>query len=368
MTGKEKISLQQFMLLVILFNVGSAIIFMPSIVTMEANRDAWLSVILAIALTFPAIIVFHHLAKRFPFLTMVEYSEMVLGKWIGKLFSLMFLFGYIALEVCLTLFNIGSFLTTHFLIGTPIEAVYIVLMTGIIIACRLGLEVFSRTTQIIIPILIILVFSFFLSTIPLVKFQQLQPILEDGIGPVISGSLPLIGFPLIGSAAFLMIFPNLNQTENRGRTFYIAYFIAGFLLFLMTILCILVLGADGTRNSLFPTYEVATKIKIGQFIQRIEALISAFWFVSTFVRLIILYYVLVIGIAKLAQVKQYKPFTLPLGMWIVAVTIIIDPSNDFLIQFDKDILWLHAFILCFVLPMVILVVAKWRKLTNEKEK
>ena len=231
MFENSKINARQLMLLVILFNIGSAIIFMPSLLATEAKQDAWLSVLLAVGITLLVLPLYITLASRFPNMTLVEYSEEILGKWLGKTVSLLFLVGYIALEASLTLNNIGAFMTSQIMAKTPIEAIYIIFLCIVIMGTRLGLEVFSRSVEMFFPLLVLLFIILVLFIIPQVEFKNIQPVLENGIKPVIRGSLDLIGFPLIGSVTFLMILPYVNQSRKSGKAFFAGILIAGAILF-----------------------------------------------------------------------------------------------------------------------------------------
>ncbi|HHW74522.1 MAG TPA: GerAB/ArcD/ProY family transporter, partial [Firmicutes bacterium] len=81
---QEKIANRQlfFILFIIRCNIGVA--FLPALTTADALQDAWISEIVQF---FPAallLIYFGSLSIRFPELTLVQYSEKLLGRWPGK--------------------------------------------------------------------------------------------------------------------------------------------------------------------------------------------------------------------------------------------------------------------------------------------
>ena len=107
-----KISGRQLMVLVVLYTIGDSILVLPTIVTAEAKQDAWISGLLAIALG-PLMMTFLYqsLAKCFPDLTVIEFSEKILGIWIGKFVAFLFVI-YFFMTASTYLREIGDFVNT----------------------------------------------------------------------------------------------------------------------------------------------------------------------------------------------------------------------------------------------------------------
>lgn len=89
MQENGKIESRQFMILVTLFSVGSFLL-LPKFIVEEAKQDAWISVIVLVGLGLLLAWLYKTLGGLFPNMTLVEYSEKILGRWIGKITSFLF--------------------------------------------------------------------------------------------------------------------------------------------------------------------------------------------------------------------------------------------------------------------------------------
>ena len=67
---------------------------LPTIAATFAKQDAWMTPVIS---SFPGIVVIllvTELGRRFPGMTIIEYLQVILGKWIGKVVGALYLFFY----------------------------------------------------------------------------------------------------------------------------------------------------------------------------------------------------------------------------------------------------------------------------------
>lgn len=117
---------------------------------------------------------------------------------------------------------------------------------------------------------------------PQIELEKIQPVFEKGTQPILRAVLMNLGFPYLELVLFLMIYPYVNQIKEAEKGFFVGILISGIMLSLITILCISVLGADEAANEHFPSFTLAQKINIGDFIQRVEAIMAGLWVISIF--------------------------------------------------------------------------------------
>ncbi len=365
MLENGKIGARQFMILVILFTVGTSILLAPSLLVTEAKQDAWIAGILGVGVGLLSVWLYNTLGNLFPNKTLVEYSEGILGKWIGKAISLLF-FSFTFTLTALVLRNIGDFMTIKILPETPIESLHIIFLFIVIMGTRLGLEVLARSAEILFPwfILLFLLLVFFL--FPQIKFENIQPILEEGIKPVLGSAIPFIEFPFLELVIFLMIFPYVNRTKEAGKAFLVGTTIGGIILIILTGLVTLVLGTDITSMDMYPTYEIAKKINLGDFLQRIEAIVAVMWFISIYFKLTICFYTSVLALGQTFKLKDYRSLTLPLGMILIVYSLVVSPNIVYNITVTPKVMVPHGLIVGFFLPLLLLGVASFRKKRQSK--
>lgn len=361
MTEPGKISARQFSILVTFHLIGTAILVIPSILALEAKRDAWIAALLAEGAALLIMLLYVSLGSRFSEMTFAEYMEVILGKWIGKTISMLFFIAFPLLAASLALRNVGDFMTTLIMPETPIVAIHLLFLGVVVIGVRLGLEPFARTAELFFPWVVLLFFIMIASIAPQIKPENLQPLFEQGLKPVIKAAVPMIGFPFVEPVIFLMLFPYVNQAAKTGKALFSGVVLGGCCLFIVTILTILVLGPDQAARHPFPSYMLAKKISVGQFFERIEVIMAIMWFTAIYFRLTIFLYVTVLGIAQTLNVKDYRFLTLPLSMIIIVLSIVTVPSTTYLLEFNQKIWPLYAATFGLVLPLLLLVISVIRK-------
>jgi spore germination protein KB len=360
MAKKEKIEAAQFRKLISLYIIGTAILLIPSVLTSEAKQDAWLSAIVGMSAGLLLVWLYHTLGSFFPSKTLVEAIKEVFGKWIGTLLSFLF-FTFSLILTTLVLRNLGDFLTSSMFPETPIPAIHIVYLCIVVIGVRYGISNIARTSDLFSPWIFSLFFIFVLLLIPKFEWKHIQPILAKGVTPVLHSSFPYIGFPFLELVLLLMIFPSVKSPKKAGKAFFTGTLIGGLVLFTITLISIFVLGAESTASNIYASFELAKKIEIGEFIQRVEVIIALIWFITIFFKLIICFYITVFCLSQTLNLSDYRPLTLPMAMILLPLSIIISPNISYLISFDTTVWPLYALTFGLVFPFILLVGAIIKK-------
>ncbi|MFJ7183710.1 GerAB/ArcD/ProY family transporter [Lysinibacillus xylanilyticus] len=363
---KEIISSRQFMIITLLFSIGTAILFLPASVTIEAKQDAWIAAIIGVVLSLPLIKLFVAFGNRTPTLTFVEANEKILGSFFGKFTSIGFIL------ICLLssgelLYFIGLFMRTEIMPETPTMAFAFLFSIIIIYAAFLGIEVFARSAEILFPIFMLIFIIFVICISPSIKIENLQPILETPKKSIFFSMIrfiSLFSFPL---AVLLTIFPSaVNVQKSAQKGFYIGSIIGGIVLVTIITLCILVLGPENTASRTFPSYSLAKRISIGNFLQRIEVILATMWIISIYIRTFMYFYAAVVGIAQICKIKNHRPLIFPLGMIILGISQIVHPNIIHSDIYNRDTWPIFSFVVLVFLPLVLLIVAKIRKINGNQ--
>ncbi|MDQ0883545.1 endospore germination permease [Peribacillus sp. V2I11] len=369
MLENGKIGVRQFTILVFLFTIGGIILIIPSMLASEAKQDAWISAILALGIGVLVIPLYRALGSRFPDKSLVEYSEGILGKWLGKTISLLFC-SYFFVNAALTLRSIGEFMTTQIMPETPIQAIFIIYLGIVIMGTRIGLEPLSRAAEIFFPCVIFLFLLLALSLLPQIKIENIQPMLEEGIKPLFRAVIPYIGSTFLELVVFLMFVPYNNRIQNIGKALWIGTLMGGIMLTIISLLTILVIGADLTESQVYPSYVLAKKINVGNFLTRIEVMMAIIWFLTIFFKLTVFLYATALSLAQTLKLKAYRFLTLPLGMILVVFTLVLNPNLIYIKTFNKDILIYYSLTYGLFFPLLLLgvaVIRKKRESGSEKE-
>lgn len=163
-----------------------------------------------------AIYMYSKFAKLYPKLTLIEVIQKAFGKWIGTILSLLTLMYFLIVTVG-SMRELSEFVTSEILPRTPIPAVLILFMVIVIMATRLGIEVIGRAGEIFTPMIIILFLILTVAIIPQMEIVRLLPILEDGIKPVVRGSISITAYTFLEPIVFLMFLPLCTPTTKDNQ-------------------------------------------------------------------------------------------------------------------------------------------------------
>lgn len=119
-------------------------------------------------------------------------------------------------------------------------------------------------------------------------------------------------------------------------------------------LSILVLGAGDTARHLYPSYALAQEINIGEFLDRVEAVMAILWFFSIYFKLTIYFYGMTLGLAQLAGLKETRILMLPMGMLLLIGAITVSPNTIF---FNQLATYWSLYDMTYVLGFLLLLLA-----------
>lgn len=362
----EKISItkiQALMLGITSITVTGHLLFIP-VITIYAGRDSWISLLLAI---IPAMLIGFTVAllsQRYQGYSMVEYCQIILGKWFGKMVVIIFLF-YFFHEATISIRGFGEFYTSAVTPRTPIMVFLIAMLVLAGYAVRCGLEVIARTNQVILVSLIPIGFLASALTHKDKDYRNFLPILEDSFGPVWDGMLPIIS---LYSSIFVlsMIFPFVNDTKQLKRYSIITMIILVVMFIGPVTGVVAIYGAERAQGLYFPTFLTLRDIEIGA-LQRLDILGILLWSLGSFSKITLFLYAIVLGIAQLFKLEDHKILVVPVGALVAIVSILNSEDLIGIFRFLKNYYPLYVTFVCLILPLVLLMFSQIKK-AREKVK
>lgn len=346
---KQTISGQQGIYLVILFIFGSTLVMGTG---GKGKNDTWLSVILAILLSIPVLLMYARILSRYPGRDLDDILEEVFGKIAGRLFGLIFTwFSFHLGALVLRIFS--EFMSTVALPETP-QIVNIIIFSLIcVIGVKSGIETLAKCGGyfIIYAILILIIFAFL--TIPNIKPDNLLPIMGNGIKPVLQGAFQSFANPFCQLVVFMMVFDSLG-TQSPGYKVYIkALMIGGFFVTLVVVRNIMVLGASTFQTVYFPSYAAISRINIGNFLQRLEISVAIEFIFCCYIKISICLLAATKGVSKLFGFKDYRFIVTPVGLLMANLAYIVYDSIMEQFEWAEDIWSYYAFPFQVIFPFFI---------------
>ena len=194
------------------------------------------------------------------------------------------------------------------MILTILYAIY----KGIEVLVRVGELLFFLVYLMAIIGVLLMVFS------GLIQLDNLKPILENGIMPVLKVSLTqTINFPFGEMVVFTMILPCLNEPKKAKKICLLAMILSGLNITITFIVDIATLGVDLFIRSPFPLLSAIEKIQLLNFIERLDVLFMLYLTIGSFMKIAVYYYVAVVGTVDLFKISNPKKIIFPIGLLIL---------------------------------------------------
>lgn len=362
MHRKEEINLRQFLLFLFLFVIGTSILLSPSSLATIAKESAWLSIVVGMMIGVAIILFYLLISIWYPNHNIVDLNRLLFGKWLGTVFSLFFII-FALVSSATVLWTIGHFMVTQMLHETPQPFIHMLFMFVVIYGVYLGIETIGRTGELLFPYVALLLLIVFIFSIPSINLNYIEPFFDTGTRDIVKGAwfdLSVSTFPLV---VLFMVYPKLVQ-EKKGvwKKVTITYILAMLTILAATLLTTTVLGVEYTHHHIYPTYVLAKTLNIEGLLQRVEVIIAVSWILTIFFKLSLYFYAAVIALSQVLKVNNYRSLTFPLGIFVIALSLIIYPSSIYASEWNQTTWIYYSATFGCLYPFLIAIATLIRKL------
>ena len=325
----EVIVTRQGISIIVLFIIGSAIVLSPG---GSAKQDSWLAMIIAMLVAFVAVAVYSRILIIFPEKDLYGVLQEIFGrKWFGIVISKVMILTYTwyAFHLGAMVFrNFSEFIiivsmpeTPQVLIVAPLGILCIWLVKG-------GLEILGRWSVFMLPIILVAIMTQYILSMTQADFDNLKPVLYNGIKPVISSAYGVFTFPFAETVIFILIFSSTKRKFNIYKVFNIGILVGGVILLIAMVRNVMVLGIEDAAIEYFPSYEAVSMINIANFVQRIEVIVSTIFIVGGIVKISVCLFAACKGFAHFMSFKNYRAVVVPVGFLMMNLSCFIYLSAE----------------------------------------
>jgi spore germination protein KB len=365
--NRENISLIQLIMFIVIYLFGSAIVIGAG---KDAGEDAWLAMLMATFFGVGIIYFYYSINACYPNKNLFEIMECCFSRPVAIILSFIYIiyFLYLASRV---IRDFTELISAAILPLTPIEVTSLAIMLVIAYILYLGLEVLGRVSEIFIPYLVgfLLILAIFLASSGEVHLKYLQPVFSDGFKDLIKALFPtLITFPFGELVVFTVIFASVSSLKKAKKISMIGVLIAGSLLTFGNFLNVITLGAETMKLDTFPGLSVARRVAIGNFIERIDAIIVFIMMLGILVKVSIYLYSGLKGLEYIFRIP-YRYFTFPIAMIVSPFSVMI--SSNYAEHIEEGLVFVPYFMhipFQFLLPSLLLIVSIIKtRINNSKQ-
>jgi spore germination protein KB len=355
MNEETKLTPFQFSCLVFIFIISSSTLLVPKLSATFAKQDAWIATILSLIFGVFIVKLYILICCKFPSKNLIEINEIVFGKFISTMISSVLLL-YTCIITAGLLRQLEDFLLVTLLSETPIEVIGFILILLITYIAFNGLNVLAMSTEIIIPFIIVTIIMLFIFYIPNVEINNILPMFEASNGEILKATLITLCYPYLDLIIFMLLIPLIKKEEKTSKEFVYSTIIGGLVIIIFTFFCLTILRPGFTVNASYPVYVVTEKINIGNFIQRIEALVGILWVTSLIIKITICFLATLTSFKSLTKIKDISPFIYPFIVICYVLALFLFPNIVYFNQETIIQLWPPLLVIIgFIYPLVLLI-------------
>ncbi|MBE7683895.1 GerAB/ArcD/ProY family transporter [Paenibacillus sp. P13VS] len=330
MLEQGRLGTRQLGTLTFMMVIGDMMLIYPSVITSYAKQNAWICALIGIPLGMVLMAMFLKLGNMNPGKNLVQIARKYLGFWPGTVFSIIYLF-YFLVGTSTHSREIGDFMTSQIFQFTPIRIIILMFVITLGWGIYNGLEAIGRTSELLLPIVIIFILVLSFCLLPKVEISHLKPFTDTNVVSLAQGILVSVTYPVGEAIAILMILPYTARQAHRTRDVIAAVGLGNLMLAMLVTISLLVLGAFLTQHNIYASFILSQKISIGGFFERIEAIMATSWLISTYFKAMIYFYAFIVGIAELFKLKQYRILLLPACMLVFGMANVVAPNLTFIV-------------------------------------
>jgi len=354
-----KITDHQLMCLTANSAVGGSLIIISAALAGIAKQDAWLSALAAPVLGCAVLWTYTRLGRRYQGSSLIGITTAILGRWAGLAVNILYVANFLMGASRLPWY-VGDF-TGHVMYETPVTVINLVYVVAVCVALWYGIEAAARAAELLLPAITLLFAAAMVLVMPQMKIDYLEPVLEFGVAPVLSGSLLINSFIALPLITMMMIYPR-HTLPGKGsvKAIYRGFLWASAIVFISILMSTLVLGHIICAKQQYPTYSLAKEIDVGTIFSRLEYLISIIWLITEFYIAVLYAFAALHALCELCGVKDCKRLVAPLGLFILAFSELLIPDTVYQANWTKTAWIPYSVTFGLILPAFLLFIS-WLK-------
>ncbi|MDF2714496.1 MAG: spore germination protein [Paenibacillus sp.] len=356
-----KISNWQFAWMMATVQIGMTVWLTVAPAIREAKQDAWISMAVAgvAALAFTCIMVL--LSRRYPSMTLVEFSQHIMGKWAGRAVCLLYFAGWYTVAAMI-LRGFSEFIQQTLFHKTPSLVISIIMVAAMVYINYKGrIEAIARFSEIVGPLLVLIIVITLLLNIPNLRLNLLLPVYADsGMVPIVKGSLTNASF-LGESMMLMMITPFLIKPQHSLKPALLSIAVPSLLVILTTVSVIATFGTQMGGQLIYPYFNMVRFISFLDFVQNMDVWIIFVWIFCVFVKMSLYLFITSYGTAQFLNFRNRNALLV-----VVAVSLLlmsVAPRNALSVMDYANHVWIrYVFPINIIgLPLLMLIVARLRR-------
>lgn len=319
-----QITKYQLFVMIILFEIGSTPLFALG---SSAKQDSWLAMLAAAVAGFLLLLLFLAIQRRAPDQDLMGLLKISFGTWIGTCIGVTFAI-YFAYESMRNVRDFGEISNLTLLSTTPKYVTMFIILLLAFYTIIMGVDTLFRMTEALLPVVVIS-YGFLICLISiagLIHLDNVLPVLENGLAPVLKAAFPdIVSFPFGQTVIFFMIWHLFPDQQKLKKLSLIAYSTVALFLIAMNVLNITILGTTLVANATLPFLQTVQLIEVGDILERLDVMVTLLLFLGLFVKMTTFYWGAVYALTHLFPAIHKRYWLMLVGL-LIFVSSFLEPN------------------------------------------
>lgn len=263
--------------------ISTSIMFTPYFAAQAAGQGAWISVLAAgLIACIPTGAAFAVMA-RFPRQSVIQAMPQLLGVFLGKIVSLLYA-GFFLFFAALAVWRMEAFAIRFLIPDTPQLVIRIVFLLGVAYGAMSGSTPLLRTNAYIMPLEILVPLLTMILPAESLNFSFLLPMFEQGVKPVFTGAVLLLGWFCQAPVVILMLQRHVSEAllQGGGRKAILGTLVATVTMGVGFISILAAFGPEQASTMFYPAFALVRIISVSTFLEHTEVIFVVVWVASIF--------------------------------------------------------------------------------------
>jgi spore germination protein KB len=329
---KAKISRRQLFYLIPNLLFGKAIGITSGVMVRKIGADTWISMTFGFIVGGTIILILTYISSKFPDKTIIDYSEVLLGRWSGKIIGIiLIIFFMIAYATSANVMILH--LKDYFLVETPDIALCFVYTLLCTYGVYLGIEVVVRFSLLGFIMLIMITITMITGTINDFKFINLQPLMDNGFLNDLGSSFYIFNDLAFAIFTIGIIYPMVNIKKKTLALNFWAVVISAIMIIVWPFFETGVMGASIMKGCVVVCMEQIRCAQLTKYLPRYELLMVSFYVFSIFVQSTALFYCASHSLKQVIGLKKDIYIIFPLSGILFLLTYFMGYNENNYINF-----------------------------------
>lgn len=360
----KKISSMEYNSLVwFLIRAGYIGVSISSLIAIS-GRDSWFSAFIALIIGLIPFAMFCYLRNYNPKMNICDLNVDLFGKF-GKFVNIILALGVLFVAQ-IAFLDMTHFINSQFLYKTPVWVISVVFIVPLAYSLFKGINAVSRTSLLLFYVVIAVIIFIILGVSSGIELENLMPMFTTDGTSIIHGALILVAYNVL-PLFFLLIIPKNKLTGYSPKKTLLFYFLAMLSLVNAAFTTIGIFGLDLSLLYEYPEFHLLKKVQIGNFVDRVESILSMEWILALFVLIMVAIYFVSRTFEQTfkAKEKTNNIFKIIICLFLLIVNQFIFTTNGSAYDFFKDDMMIIMFTIFFFIPLCSVIACKLKHVHNK---